>query len=95
MIEWHERGRHGWNYRTHPLGKNLFSWASPETLVELPGCFWGFAPEQGWASLFTEFQLFGRLGRETAKMLGYGYPTELEDVMVDFSRTLYTGKEGG
>jgi len=88
MIEWHERGRRGWDYRTHPEGKRMESWVETETWERLSGIFAGFDAEDSWQAMFTTFELFGRLARETAQSLGCTYPSEIERHIVTFARKL-------
>lgn len=86
MIEWHERGKHGWNYRTNPTGKNMQSWVSPDILGELSRSFAHSDREDNWQALFATFNLFGRISRETAKLIGCTYPADLENNIVAFAK---------
>src|SRR5262249_17667265 len=70
MIEWHERGKHGWDYRTHPQGKQMKSWVAAETWEELARVFAHFDAEESWEAMFATCELFGRTARETAQSLG-------------------------
>jgi aminoglycoside 6-adenylyltransferase len=90
MIEWHERARHNWDYRTHPLGKQMESWVAPETWRSLHQCFGHFDAEDSWDAMFETFKLFGRVARETAKLLAYAYPEEVEKRVVTFAERLRT-----
>jgi Streptomycin adenylyltransferase len=91
MIEWHERGKHGWDYRTHPLGKHLESWVADETWERLSRVFPHFDAGESWDAMFATFEVFGRVARETAQSLGCSYPVEIEERIVTFARHL--GKE--
>jgi aminoglycoside 6-adenylyltransferase len=88
MIEWHERGKHGWDYRTHPLGKHLKSWVAAETWDRLARGFAHFDAEESWEAMFATFELFGRVARETAQSLGCRYPAEIEACIVTFAKQL-------
>ena len=88
MIEWHERGKHGWEYRTHPLGKQMRSWVSADTWQELVGSFSQLERDDGWLALFATVELFGRISRETAKLVGCNYPTDLENNILVFAKKL-------
>jgi aminoglycoside 6-adenylyltransferase len=88
MIEWHERGKHGWDYRTHPLGKHMESWVATETWERLARVFAHFDAEDSWEAMFATCELFGRVARETAQSLGCRYPAEIEEHIVTFARQL-------
>lgn len=88
MIEWHERGKHAWDYRTHPLGKHMQSWASPNIWDELSRSFAHLDREDSWRALFATFDLFGRVSRDTAKLIGCSYPADLENNIVTFAKKL-------
>jgi aminoglycoside 6-adenylyltransferase len=88
MIEWNERGKHGWDYRTHPLGKHLESWVAADTWESLSRVFAHFNAEESWEALFATCELFGRVARETAQSLGCTYPSEIEERLVTFARHL-------
>jgi len=62
------------------------SWVEPETWKTLQGCFAHFDAEDSWNALFRVFKLFSRIARETAKMLGYDYPEEMEEKITGFAR---------
>lgn len=88
MIEWSERGKHGWDYRTHPLGKHMKSWVAAETWERLSGLFAHFDAEDSWEAMFATIELFGRVARETAQSLGCTYPSVIEENIVTFARNL-------
>ena len=88
MVEWHERGKHDWDYWTHPRGRRMRSWAAPETSDELSRTFATYDAEDGWSAAFAMYDLFSRLARETAEMLGYAYPVDVEQNMVSFAKKL-------
>ena len=88
MIQWHEKGKHNWEYRTHRLGKEMKSWVDPETWRTLHRCFGHFDGGDSREAMFETFRLFGRVARETGEMLGCVYPEEIERSMVSFARRL-------
>lgn len=90
MIQWNERAKHNWDYYTHPLGKNMKNWAVDETVEEVSLSFAGYKQEENWKALFAMTSLFGRLGRETADVLKYHYPEDLEENLQKCIHRIYT-----
>ena len=88
MIQWYERGKHNWNYTTHPVGKYMKSWVEPGIWESLHKCFSGFKAKESWDAMFQTFNLFSKISRETAKLLGCEYPVEIEESVVGFCRGL-------
>jgi len=88
MIQWSERGKHAWDLKTHPLGKQMKSWVCPKTWESLHRCFGRFDREDAWRAMFATLELFGRVARETAQLLGCEYPAEIEDNIVSFAKEL-------
>jgi aminoglycoside 6-adenylyltransferase len=88
MIQWHEKGKHNWDFPTHPLGKEMKSWVEPQTWENLHRCFGRFDAADSWDAMFETFDLFGRIARETAKLLGYAYAEETEKNIMTFAERL-------
>lgn len=78
MIEWHQRGRHGRDYDTHYMGKHLRSWVDPDIWEALHQVFAHWDSRDSWHSLQATTALFRRLAEETAQVLGFGYPTDMD-----------------
>jgi aminoglycoside 6-adenylyltransferase len=88
MIQWHEKGKHNWEYRTHPLGKEMKSWADPDTWRTLHRCFGHFDGEDSRDAMLETCRLFGRIARETAELLSCTYPEYIERNIVSFAERL-------
>jgi len=88
MIQWHEKAKHSWDYRTHPLGKEVKFWIDPETWKSLHRCFGHFDGEDSRKAMFETFKLFERISRETADLLGCVYPEEIGKNIMLFAERL-------
>jgi aminoglycoside 6-adenylyltransferase len=88
MIQWHEKGKYNWDHRTHPEGKEMQSWIGQDTWQALHDCFGHFDAEDSWTVMFETMRLFGRVARETAGLLGYEYPEQIETNILSFARLL-------
>ncbi len=73
MIEWHAHARHGWEYDTAHLGKRMCSWVDPKIWRLLENAFGHFDAEDSWDALLVTIDIFRKVARETAEMLGYRY----------------------
>lgn len=84
VIEWHEQSKHDWNYETYYSGKAMKSWASADTWESLHQTFARFDSDDSWRSLFATMNLFRQLALETAQMLDFSYPQEVDRNMTEF-----------
>lgn len=84
LIEWHAQSQHNWEYDTAFQGKHLHIWAEPAIVQTLHQTFAHFDIEDSWAALLATVALFRRLAVETAEVLGYPYPTQLDQDMDAF-----------
>lgn len=84
IIEWHEQSKHNWDYETYYSGKAIKSWASADIWENLHQTFAHFDSVDSWASLFATMNLFRRLAAETAQMLKFSYPQEVDRNMTEF-----------
>lgn len=84
VIEWHEQSKHKWDYETFYSGKAMKSWASADTWESLHQTFAHFDSDDSWRSLFATMNLFRRLALETAQMLDFTYPQEVDRNMTEF-----------
>ncbi|MEO7660546.1 MAG: aminoglycoside 6-adenylyltransferase, partial [Pyrinomonadaceae bacterium] len=84
MIEWHEQSKHKWDYETYYSGKAMKSWASADTWESLHQTFAHFDGDDSWKSLFATMNLFRRLAEETAQMLEFSFPQQLDRNMTEF-----------
>lgn len=88
MIEWNEQAKHNWNYSTYFLGGRMKSWVGPSTWEGLHGVFAHFDKEDSWKALKNTIELFRKLSIETAKLLDYEYPHDVDVNIDDFIQTL-------
>jgi len=78
MIEWHSEAKHQWKMKTRPHGKGMQSWVDPKIWNALNGAFGHFDSHDSWEALLKSNELFRQVSIETAKMLGYDYPHDLD-----------------
>ncbi len=78
IIEWHEQAKHDWDYETSYDGKNMKGWVSADTWKRLHQTFGHFDGRDSWDSLFATMNLFRQLAEETAELLGFSYPEEVD-----------------
>lgn len=84
MIEWHEQSKHDWDYETHYMGKGMKLWVNSDTWKSLHQTFAHFDGDDSWDSLFATINLFRHLAKETAEMLGFSYPEEVDRNITGF-----------
>ncbi len=93
MLEWHAKVQHGWNYDTLYQGKHMQSWCDKETWMALTNCFARFDTEDSWKALIATIELFGCIGKQTAKSLGYQYPTDVDENITGFVLRIRQGRD--
>jgi hypothetical protein len=78
MIQWHAEAQKDWKEKSEPLGKNMRSWADPETWNALGGVFAHFEAVDSWQCLTATMNLFRRLSQEVALLLKVSYPETVD-----------------
>lgn len=91
MIEWHEQSKHDWDYETYYLGKNMKLWVSADTWESLHQTFARFDSSDSWKSLFATMNLFRCLATETAEILEFSYPEEVDRNLTEFISQIKNG----
>jgi len=84
MMEWNAQARAGWGANTWFMGKHLCAWVDAATWEALHSAFAHFDGDDSWLSLSATLDLFRRLATETAGMLGYAYPDEVDSQIGGF-----------
>lgn len=88
MIRWHEQAKHQWNFSTHSQGKRMQDWVTEETWGQLHECFAHFEPADCWYALNQTIKLFRNLSMQTAALLKFSYPQDLDDSISSFARSI-------
>ena len=78
MIRWNEQAKHQWDYSTHSQGKRMQEWVGEETWDSLQKCFAHYSSSDSWSALNKTLSLFRHLSKETASLLKYSYPNNLD-----------------
>lgn len=84
MLRWHSGAKHGWNIKTHAQGKSMQSWVDEAIWKDLNTCFPHFNADDSWAALEQTTSLFRRIALETANLMNYSYPGEVDRNLSDF-----------
>ena len=79
MIEWHARSERGWDHDTWHGGRFLEEWADPGALDGLREAFAYYDEADVRRALLATMDLFRRIGRDTAVVLGCAYPEEADE----------------
>jgi aminoglycoside 6-adenylyltransferase len=91
MLEWHAQAKHQWTYDTYHLGKQMKSWVEAPLWESLHGAFAHFDADDSWQALLATIELFRRVARETAALLGFAYPQDVDQNITQFIRQLKEG----
>ena len=84
MLEWHAEIEHQWSLKPGPYGRRLKQYVRPDLWTELEGTYTGAGLEENWEALFRTIALMRRVASEVGKQLGYSYPDELEQRVIDY-----------
>ena len=94
LIEWHAQATTDRWSAVYEHGRFLEEWAAPEVVNRLPEVFPRYDASEILNARFAALALFRRLAEETGARLGYTYPRELEDTVMNWVRTLAPESEG-
>lgn len=86
MLEWHAEIAHGWTLKPGPYGRNLKQHVRPDLWNELESTYTGLGLDENWEALFLSVSLMRRVASEVANHLGFTYPRELEQRVVNYLR---------
>ncbi len=78
MIEWHARLIHP-GVDTWHMGRFMDKWADPRAWEAFQGLFPHFDAEDSWKSLSASMDLFRWLSKETASLMNFSYPAEIDE----------------
>jgi len=92
MIEWHEKAQHGWDYNTYYLGVYMPLWVGKDTWQALQKTYGHFDAQDSWQALMATVELFRKVATQTAKLLNYQYPVDVDKNIMSFVQTLVTKK---
>lgn len=84
MLEWHAEIDHQWSLKPGPYGRRLKQYVRTDLWTELECTYTGAGLEENWEALFRTIALMRRVAGEVGKQLGYTYPHELEQRVVDY-----------
>ena len=93
LLEWHARALHGLHHDVWYDGRYLARWAEPAIVAAVPETFGTYHATEVRRALVATLRLFGRVGRETAAQLGYRYPIEAEQQVMDEIEAMLEGIE--
>lgn len=89
MMEWHTLAKNNWNINVNWLGKNIKQWVEPKIHNRLNNIFGHFDSEDSWKALIATIDLFRDLSKETAKLLRFSYPDDIDKNLTEFINKLY------
>lgn len=78
MIEWRAVAEHGADHDVWHIGTRMEDWAPSEVWTALHQAFGHFGPADSWRALFATIDVFRNVSRETATLLGYRYPDDID-----------------
>jgi aminoglycoside 6-adenylyltransferase len=84
MLEWHMECEHDWSVAPGALGKGLKKWLRPELWAELESTYTGAEMEDNWDALLRTVALFRKAAKEVGAQLGYTYPKDLDQRVMDY-----------
>jgi aminoglycoside 6-adenylyltransferase len=84
MLVWLAEIEHDWSLKPGPYGRRLKQHVRPELWAELESTYTGVGLEENWEALFRTIALMQRVANEVGKHLGYTYPQELEQRVLNY-----------
>lgn len=86
VLEWHAEIDHQWTLKPGPYGRRLKQHVRPDLWAEFERTYTGAGPEENWEALFWTIELMRRVAGEVGKHLGYTYPCDLDQRVVNYLR---------
>jgi len=84
ILEWRMEIDHNWSVKTGACGKGLKKLLEPEIWSNLESTYVGAGTEENWDALFSTIDLFRRVAVEVGDHLGYAYPHDLHQRVVQY-----------
>lgn len=88
IIEWLIGLEHDWSVNTGVCGRRFKRYLDAETWSEYTSTFAGADTEENWQAFFRAVELFGKLATIVGRSLGYSYPAQLHQDMVEYYRRI-------
>lgn len=95
MFEWRIEIDHDWSLRPGLLGRGLKKLLPAETWAEFERTYTGPDIENNWRALFDTLDLFRRTAAEVGMALGYKYPHDLDQKMMDYLKGIQAMEHPG
>lgn len=92
VVEWFIGLQNDWSVSTGVCGKWFKRYLDYETWSELESTYAGAAINENWQAFFKAVALFGKLARTVGRSLGYDYPAELDQEMLDYYSSIRNTK---
>lgn len=93
MLEWRMEIDHDWSVPTGALGKGLKKYLPPEIWSQLEDTYVGAGIAENWEALFKTITLFRQVATEVGEELGYAYPQDLDERVVQFVKDMQPANE--
>lgn len=86
MLEWHAEIDHQWSLKPGPYGRRMKQYLRRDLWTELESTYTGPGLEENWEALFRTIELMKRVATEVGQHLGFTYPKQLEQRVVNYLR---------
>ncbi len=84
LLEWKVEIDHNWKLKSWLYGKGLEKYLDKGLLKEIEACWTGFKIDDNWEALFKTIALFCRIAKDVGIKLGYNFPDELEQRIMNY-----------
>ncbi|HEX5874023.1 MAG TPA: aminoglycoside 6-adenylyltransferase [Pyrinomonadaceae bacterium] len=84
MLEWHAEIDHQWTLKPGPYGRRLKQHSRPDLWAALERTYTSASLQENWEALFRTIALMRRVAIEVGEHLGFTYPDELEQRVVNY-----------
>ena len=86
MLEWHAEIDHQWSLKPGPYGRRMKQYLRRDLWTELESTYTCPGLEENWEALFRTIELMKRVAVEVGRHLGFTYPEQLEQRVVNYLR---------
>jgi aminoglycoside 6-adenylyltransferase len=91
MLDWWVECGRDWNHKPGNLGKGIQRVLPDDLWHDVRDTYVGPGLEENWEAMFSMMRIFGRLGRDVARSLGYRYPDDLDHRVTRLVRRMRAG----
>ena len=95
VLAWHVGMRRNWESNPGAYGRWFKKQVEPDLWRDIEQTFAGAGSDENWEAMFKTAEVFSSLASEVGENLGYRYPREVEQGVIEYLREIRTLSDPG